>query len=68
MAEFFTKREVAERFRVTPRTVENWIARGMLAQPVKLGARQQSRVRFAADAVTDLERTLRNSGQSAATP
>ena len=64
MADYFTKRDIAERFRVTPRTVENWIQRGLLAQPVKLGACQQSRVRFAADAVDSLEQTIRGAGRS----
>lgn len=59
MKDYPTKREIAERFRVTPRTVENWVDRGLLAAPIKLGSCQQSRVRFTAEAVAEFEQRLR---------
>jgi predicted site-specific integrase-resolvase len=50
-----SKNELAERLGVTPRTIDNWVERGLIDPPIKLGTAQQSRVRFpanAADAVT----------------
>ena len=65
MKDFPTKREIAERYRVTPRTVENWVDRGWLAPPIKLGTQQQSRVRFTPESVAELERRLRGTASAA---
>jgi predicted DNA-binding transcriptional regulator AlpA len=53
-----SKRQVAERLGVTERTVDLWIARGLIDRPIKLGAAQQSRVRFPADTVDNVARRL----------
>jgi hypothetical protein len=48
---FHTKKEVARRYSVTDRTVDNWVALGILDPPIKFGPAQQSRVRFTTEAV-----------------
>lgn len=53
-----SKRQVAERLGVTERTVDLWIARGLIERPLKLGTAQQSRVRFPADTVDNVARRL----------
>lgn len=37
--EWMTKAEVAELLRVTPRTIENYVKRGELGAPTKIGGR-----------------------------
>jgi hypothetical protein len=59
---FHTKQDIARRYAVTPRSVDNWRARGLLPEPLKLGTATQSRVRWS-DA--DLEALDRNLGASA---
>jgi predicted DNA-binding transcriptional regulator AlpA len=56
---YVTKRQIAERFGVSLRSVDNWVARGELARPVKLGTAAQARVRWPADAVAAFEQRLR---------
>lgn len=34
---FLTKKQVAARAHVTPRTIENWVKRGVCPEPFKLG-------------------------------
>jgi predicted DNA-binding transcriptional regulator AlpA len=46
-----TKREIATAFRVSERTVDAWVAQGLLPSPIKLGTAQQARVRFPADSI-----------------
>jgi predicted DNA-binding transcriptional regulator AlpA len=46
-----TKREIATAFRVSERTIDSWVAQGLLPQPIKLGTAQQSRVRFPTNSV-----------------
>ena len=41
----WTKNEIATARKVTPRCVDSWVARKLLAAPIKLGDKQQSRVR-----------------------
>jgi predicted site-specific integrase-resolvase len=53
-----SKRQVAERLGVTERTVDLWIARGLIERPLKLGTTQQSRVRFPPDTVDNVARRL----------
>jgi len=53
-----SKNELAERLGVTPRTIDNWVERGLIARPLKLGTAQQSRVRFPADVVDAVTRRL----------
>ena len=65
MKGFPTKREIAERFRVTPRTVDNWVDRGLLPEPTKLGEKQQSRVRWTDDDVQKLEQRLQSTASAA---
>jgi hypothetical protein len=48
---FYTKQEVARRYSVTDRTVDNWVALGILDPPIKFGPAQQSRVRFTTESV-----------------
>jgi len=55
---FLTKNQVAERFSVTNRTVDNWCRSGFLPPPVKLGDSMQSRVRWTAEAIERLEQRL----------
>jgi hypothetical protein len=55
---FLTKNQVAERFSVTNRTVDNWCRSGFLAPPVKLGDSMQSRVRWSVEAVERFEQRL----------
>lgn len=37
--EFMTKGEVAQMLRVTPRTIENYVNKGALGRPLKMGGR-----------------------------
>jgi predicted DNA-binding transcriptional regulator AlpA len=53
-----TKRQIAESKNVCERTVDIWRARGLLPQPVKLGNRVQSRVRWTDAQVAELDRNL----------
>jgi predicted DNA-binding transcriptional regulator AlpA len=59
MNSYVTKREIAEKFCVTTRTVDDWVARGRLAPPIKFGSTVQARVRWPAAAVAKLEADLR---------
>lgn len=61
---YFSKAEIAERFGFSTRTVDNLVVRGLLAKPVKLGRFPQSRVRWPAAAVAQLERNLSSSSTS----
>jgi hypothetical protein len=54
MGHLFTKREIAEKFGVTERTVDAWVERGHLAKPIKLGTTVQARVKWPAEAVAKL--------------
>lgn len=60
---YFTKNELAEAARVTPRCIDNWVARGLLDPPIKLGDKPQSRVRWTEEQKVALERRL--SGKAA---
>jgi len=51
---FFTKKEVAQKFRVTERTVDNWVDAGVIDPPIKLGVAQQSRVRFPVESIATI--------------
>ena len=55
---FYTKQQIARDRGVTPRTVDNWRARGLLAAPLKLGTAAQSRVRWTEEQVGELDRNL----------
>jgi hypothetical protein len=55
-----TKRTIAERREVTPRTVDNWVDRGLLDKPIKLGTHPQSRVRWTDEQVAALDARLSN--------
>jgi hypothetical protein len=53
-----TKKELAAAFRVSERTVDSWVAQGLLPSPIKLGTAQQSRVRFPIDSVAFAQERL----------
>jgi hypothetical protein len=53
-----TKTGIAQARKVTPRTVDNWVRRRWLSPPLKLGAAQQSRVRWTDEQVAELDRRL----------
>jgi len=53
-----TKQQIARDRGVTPRTVDNWRARGFLPAPLKLGTAAQSRVRWTDQQVAELDRNL----------
>ncbi|MGC8519272.1 MAG: helix-turn-helix transcriptional regulator [Steroidobacteraceae bacterium] len=55
---YYTKQRIASDRGVTARTVDNWRARGLLPPPIKLGTAAQSRVRWTAEAVAELDRNL----------
>ena len=61
-----TKTEIAEGRKVSTRTVDNWVARGLLAEPLKLGTAQQARVRWTDAQVAELDRNLAALGNKAA--
>jgi hypothetical protein len=56
--QLLTKNEIAVAHRVTPRTIDNWVARGLLSRPKKLGQTDQARVRWTEDQVAELDRRL----------
>jgi hypothetical protein len=62
----FTKRDIADSKRVSTRCVDNWVARGLLDKPLKLGTHTQSRVRWTAEQVAALDARLSNPGSVAA--
>lgn len=59
MDTFISKRQIAEKFGVTTRTIDVWVERGRLAPPIKFGSSTQSRVRWPPEAVEQLEANLR---------
>lgn len=54
----WTKNEIATARKVTPRCVDIWVDRKLLAAPIKLGDKQQSRVRWTDEQVAELDRRL----------
>jgi predicted DNA-binding transcriptional regulator AlpA len=62
-----TKKQIAESKNVSERTVQNWVKRGLLPRPIKLGSTVQSRVRWTDAQVAELDRNLAalNSGAAA---
>jgi transposase len=53
-----TKKDIAKRFTVHERTVDNWRARKLLSAPIKLGSSVQARVRWTDEQVAELARNL----------
>lgn len=51
---YTTKREIAEHFGVSTRTVDNWRASGFLPVPIKLGSEAQSRLRWPVEVLTSI--------------
>jgi DNA-binding transcriptional MerR regulator len=58
MKQLHTKDDIAARTRVCRRTVEHWIARGLLPKPLKFGTKKQSRVRWTDEHLAELDRNL----------
>ncbi len=56
--QLLSKQDIADSRRVTTRTVDSWVARGLLDKPMKLGKHQASRVRWTADQVAALDARL----------
>jgi hypothetical protein len=54
----FSKQTIASSHAVTPRCVDNWVTRGLLSPPLKMGTTTQGRVRWTADQVAELDRNL----------
>lgn len=61
----FTKRDIADAKRVSTRCVDNWVSRGLLDRPLKLGSHTQSRVRWTAEQVAALDARLSNQSSAA---
>lgn len=59
---YYRKSEIAQRFSVTTRAVDLWVARGFLAPAIKLGNTKQARVRWDGAQVAALEERLRTRG------
>ena len=57
---FYTKHDISSPRKVTDRTVDNWVERGLLAPPLKLGSSRQARVRWTAEQVAELDRNLQD--------
>ncbi|MGH8319960.1 MAG: helix-turn-helix transcriptional regulator [Steroidobacteraceae bacterium] len=57
----FTKAQVAALKRVSTRTVDSWVARGLLPKPRKWGTTLQARVRWTDADLAVLERNLAGS-------
>jgi predicted DNA-binding transcriptional regulator AlpA len=55
---FHTKKDIAAAKKVTPRCVDNWVKRGLLPPPKKLGTSMQARVRWTDEQVAQLDRNL----------
>jgi hypothetical protein len=60
----FTKQMIADGRAVKTRTVDNWRSRGLLPPPIKLGSSKQSRCRWTAEAVAELDRNLAKLGRA----
>lgn len=61
----FTKLDIANAKRVSTRCVDNWVHRGLLDKPLKLGSHTQSRVRWTAEQVAALDARLSNPATAA---
>jgi hypothetical protein len=59
-----TKKSIADDKGVTPRSVDNWVKRGLLPAPIKLGTSQQARVRWTDEHVAQLDRNLSGAAAS----
>ena len=62
-----TKKDIADAKKVTARTVDNWVERGLLPPPIKLGTSQQARVRWTDESVAVLDHNLASAAVPAAT-
>jgi DNA-binding transcriptional MerR regulator len=61
---FFTKNELARARKVTTRTIDKYVARGLMPPPMKLGTQPQSRVRFTPGHLEILDRNLAALGRA----
>jgi hypothetical protein len=62
---YHRKSDIAARYSVTERSVDLWVGRGLLAEPIKFGTSQQSRVRWTDEQVAELDRKLNRIRQKA---
>jgi prophage antirepressor-like protein len=53
-----TKADIAAAKQVSPRTVDNWVTRGILPRPRKWGTTLQARVRWTDEDLSILDRNL----------
>lgn len=60
-----SKQQIAADKGVTPKTIDHWVAAGLLPPPIKFGNLAQSRVRWTATAVAVLDRNLAAMGDTA---
>jgi len=58
LTRFYSKADIARAKGVTPRTIDNWITRGLLSAPMKFGTTVQSRVRWTDADIAALEANL----------
>jgi DNA-binding transcriptional MerR regulator len=61
-----TKANIAADKKVSPRTVDNWVARGLLPPPRKWGTSKQARVRWTDEDLAVLDRNLSGGSERAA--
>jgi hypothetical protein len=54
----YSKSDLARAKGVTPRTIDNWVERGLLPAPMKFGTAAQSRVRWTDSDIAVLESNL----------
>jgi hypothetical protein len=64
---FVSKRQIAEKFCVVERTVDDWVKRRWLSPPIKLGSFKQSKVRWTPEAVEKLDAHIRGTAKSTET-
>lgn len=58
ISRLYSKADIGRAKGVTPRTIDNWIARGLLPAPMKFGTTVQARVRWTDEDIAALDRKL----------
>ena len=67
MNNLHTKQAIARAKGVSDNTIDAWVARGLLARPIKLGTSKQARVRWSDEQIAELDEKLAALGRKAAT-